>query len=315
MKTHYRAVFISDLHLGSRGCQAELLSRFLKRIKCDRLYLVGDIIDGWRLKSKWYWPVEHNEVLRRILKHAKKSRVIFLPGNHDEFARQFLGHEFGGVEVRPHAVHITADEKKLLVVHGDQFDLVVSHHPFLSSLGGLAYGWLIELNRHVNNVRRLFGRPNYSLSKKIKGRVKQACTFISRFEETLLKEARRRGLDGVVCGHIHQAEYREEEGGLYLNCGDWVESCTALVEHADGRIELIDAQAFLADEEAERLLDELEALENPIDEQDPLAALPALNGPEVAAGIGGDWRADEPSAADELDQSATRKPEKVWAAP
>jgi len=305
MKTQFRTVFISDLHLGSRGCQAEALSKFLKSIKCDRLYLVGDVIDGWRLKSKWFWPVEHNEVLRRILKHAKKSEVIFVPGNHDEFARQFHGQEFGGVKVEPFAVHTTADEKKLLVVHGDQFDLVVSHHPFLSGLGAFAYEWLIELNRYVNSMRRLFGLPYYSMSKKIKGKVKQACTFISRFEETLIKESSKRGLDGVVCGHIHQAEHRQEENGLYLNCGDWVESCTALVEHADGRIELIDGLVFLEDAEAAKVLDAMEEDEPLVPEGGGLGLISAGSAP---ANLG--WRADD--GLEPLNESGKRL-EKAWA--
>jgi UDP-2,3-diacylglucosamine pyrophosphatase LpxH len=254
MTLDYRTVFISDTHLGSRGCQAAALSRFLKHVRCERLYLVGDILDLWRLKQKWYWPGEHNNVLRRILNHTKhQTDVVFVPGNHDEAARQFLHTDFGGVQILPYAVHVTADGRKLLVIHGDQFDLVVKHSRFVSMLGGKAYESLVGFTRHYNTVRRRLGLPYRSISKSIKGRVKSACKFISRFEETLAYEADRRGLDGVVCGHIHepachapapapagQGKHHPDAVSEYYNCGDWVESCTALVEHHDGRMEVID---------------------------------------------------------------------------
>jgi UDP-2,3-diacylglucosamine pyrophosphatase LpxH len=243
---HYRTVFLSDVHLGSRYCQAATLSRFLKHLRCDRLYLVGDILDMWRLRQRWHWPGEHNNVVRRILNHTKhRTDVVFIPGNHDEGARQFLHMEFGGVRVLPYAIHHTADGRRLLVTHGDQYDLVVKHSRLLSMLGGAAYEYLIALNRRVNAARRMLGLPYRSLSKAIKLKVKRACTFISSFEEALMREAKDRGLDGVVCGHIHQPECREDGSIAYYNCGDWVEGTTAIVEHMDGTIELIDVSEAL----------------------------------------------------------------------
>ncbi|MBB6428375.1 UDP-2,3-diacylglucosamine diphosphatase [Algisphaera agarilytica] len=244
MTLDYRTVFISDTHLGSRGCQAAALSKFIKYVRCDRLYLVGDIVDMWRLKQRWYWPGEHNNVLRRILNQTKHhTDVVLVPGNHDEAARQFLHSDFGGIRVLPYAVHVTADDRRLLVIHGDQFDLVVKHSRFVSMLGGKAYEALIAFNRRYNQARVKLGLPYQSLSKTIKGKVKSACMFISKFEETLAQEAEKRGLDGVVCGHIHEPAAREansEHPTSYYNCGDWVESCTAMVEHHDGRMEVID---------------------------------------------------------------------------
>ncbi len=252
MTLDYRTVFISDTHLGSRGCRAAALSRFLKHARCERLYLVGDIVDMWRLRQKWYWPGEHNDVLRRILNQTRHGTdVVFVPGNHDEGARQFLHTNFGGVRILPYAVHVRADGKRLLVIHGDQFDMVVKHSRLVSMAGAWAYDGLIRLNRPFNAVRRRLGLPYHSLSKSIKNRVKSACMFISKFEETLIYEATRRGLDGVVCGHIHAPEARGVAAGggasdgdtLYYNCGDWIENCTAVVEHHDGRMEVIDAVA------------------------------------------------------------------------
>ncbi len=256
MNLDCRTVFISDTHLGSKGARAAELSLFLKSVRCERLYLVGDIIDMWRLRQRWYWPAEHNEVIRRILKIAKRgTEVCFIPGNHDEAARQFHHHEFGGVRVLPQAIHETADGRRLLITHGDQYDLVVRHSRALSVLGSAAYDWLISVNRVYNAGRRMIGLPYWSLSQYVKHRVKSACTFMSRFEQTLVAEAERRGLDGVVCGHIHKAEACSAgaiDGIQYYNCGDWVESCTALIEHADGTIELIDGLKWLAEQEQAR---------------------------------------------------------------
>jgi len=237
----YRTVWISDTHLGSRGARAAELSRFLKHLRCQRLYLVGDIIDMWRLRQRWYWPGEHNDVVRRLLNHARHHcQVIFLPGNHDEAARHYVNVHFGGIRTLPYAIHVTADGRRLLVIHGDQFDLVVRHSRVIAMLGAKAYDSLVTVSRHYNTVRAVFGLPHYSLSKAIKLKVKSACTFISRFEEALTHEARRRGLDGVVCGHIHKPEATTFDGIEYFNCGDWVESCSALVEHFDGRLEVIE---------------------------------------------------------------------------
>ncbi|MEM6334584.1 MAG: UDP-2,3-diacylglucosamine diphosphatase [Planctomycetota bacterium] len=241
MKVHYRTVFVSDIHLGSSGSHAKQISRLLKHVRCDTLYLVGDVIDMWRLKRKWHWPKSHNEVVRRVLKLAERgTRVVFIPGNHDNGARQFEGMEFGKVKLRLRDMHTTADGRKLLVTHGDQYDLVVKHHPVLSAFGGLAYEWLLRFNRLYNFGRASMGYRYWSLSKYLKLKVKHACTFISRFEETLVAEARREGADGVVCGHIHKAEHTTMDGIEYWNCGDWVESCTLIVEHHDGKMEVLD---------------------------------------------------------------------------
>jgi UDP-2,3-diacylglucosamine pyrophosphatase LpxH len=245
-KLRVRTLFLSDCHLGSNGARADELARFLKQIECERLYLVGDIIDGWRLRQRWFWPDAHNTVLRRILKMSHRGTdVVYVPGNHDEAARQFCGLVFGGIRIAMDAVHETADGRRLLVTHGDKFDLVVQNSRFLSVAGAVGYEILLRLNRWYNGARKLAGLQYYSLSRAIKARVKSACTFVSNFEQALVEEARRGGFDGVVCGHIHKAEMRDLDGVRYLNCGDWVESCTALVEHADGRIELLDGLAFL----------------------------------------------------------------------
>lgn len=250
MRARFRTVWISDCHLGTAGCRAEDLSRWLKQVECDRLYLVGDVIDMWRLRQRWHWPPEHNRVIRRLLKLAHRgTEIIYLPGNHDDAARQFDGMEFGGIRIRLNALHETADGRQLLVTHGDQFDLVVRHAPVVAKLGAIGYGLLLRANRWWNLARSAFGLPYHSLARTIKLKVKSACTFVSRFEEALATEARRGGFDGVICGHIHKADLRTpaegSDGILYANCGDWVETCSALVEHDDGRLELIDALAWL----------------------------------------------------------------------
>ncbi len=254
MKLEYRTVWISDTHLGSKGARAQELARFLKHVRCEKLYLVGDILDCWRLKARWYWPAEHNDVIRRILKHASRgTQVLYIPGNHDDAARQFVNLSFGGVELQSHAIHTTADGRQLFVTHGDQYDLVVQHSRLLAVMGSVAYETLLKINRYYNIIRRWFGMPYASLSQAIKLKVKRACTFISRFEEVLAQQAHKRGLDGVVCGHIHKAEQRTMEHGIeYLNCGDWVESCTALVEHHSGRLELIDGIKIIDELKAAR---------------------------------------------------------------
>lgn len=245
-RVHYRAVFISDVHLGSSGCRATELAAFLKHVDCDTLYLVGDIIDMWRLRQRWYWPSKHNRVISRILKKARHGgRVVYIPGNHDEHARQYAGLKFGDVEVRREAVHITADGRKLLVTHGDQFDLIVKHHRVISMLGARAYDALVMVNNRVNWVRRRLGLQYWSLSQSVKLKVKGACTFIAQFEHELIAEAKRAGMDGVVCGHIHKAEIRTDAPVAYYNCGDWVEGTTALVEHEDGSMEIVDGAALV----------------------------------------------------------------------
>ena len=236
----FRTVFISDVHLGTRGCQAELLLDFIRHMQCETLYLVGDIVDGWRLKGGWYWPHAHNDVVQKVLRLARKGvRVVYVPGNHDEFARDYCGAQFGGVEVVRDAVHETADGKRLLIVHGDEFDGVLGYAKWLSLLGDWAYAIVLELNTWLNRARRRLGFGYWSLSAYLKTRVKNALQFIENFEAAVSEEARRRGVDGVICGHIHKAEMRDIDGIAYVNDGDWVESCTAVVEHPDGRLEIL----------------------------------------------------------------------------
>jgi len=243
----YRTVFISDVHLGTRGCRSDFLIDFLRRVHCERLFLVGDIIDGWRLRKSWYWDEQCDEVLRLILRHARAgTEVTYNPGNHDEMFRAWLplGLEIAGVRLRKEAVHVTADNRRLLVIHGDEFDSVVRYAKFLALLGDWAYASALRFNTWFNAVRRRLGYPYWSLSQWLKRQVKEAVKAIDRFEVALANEAGRRGFDGVVCGHIHHAEMRDVNGILYINDGDWVESCTALVEHDDGRLELVDWAAL-----------------------------------------------------------------------
>ncbi|HEY3697259.1 UDP-2,3-diacylglucosamine diphosphatase [Phenylobacterium sp.] len=237
----YRAVFISDIHLGTRGCQAELLLDFIRHIECETLYLVGDIIDGWRLRRGWFWPQSHNDVVQKVLRLARKGvSVIYVPGNHDEMMRDFCGVHFGGVVVVRDTVHVTADGRRFLVTHGDAFDGLVQVAPWLARLGDWSYGLLLAANTLFNRARRRLGFGYWSLSAYLKGRVKNAVQFVDAFESAVADEARRRGVDGVICGHIHKAEVRQIAGVTYANDGDWVESCTALVEHPDGRLEILD---------------------------------------------------------------------------
>jgi UDP-2,3-diacylglucosamine pyrophosphatase LpxH len=236
----FRTVWISDTHLGTPGCNAEMLLDFLRSVECETLYLVGDIVDGWQLRKGWYWPPRHNDILRCVLKKAKHgTRVIFVPGNHDEAFRDYAGLNFGGVEVVLEARHLTADGRKLLVLHGDEFDGVVMCAKWLALLGDNAYTLLLKFNRVINRVRRIWGMPYWSLAAHMKKRVKNAVQFISSFEEAVARAAAERGADGVVCGHIHTAEIRQIGSTTYYNDGDWVESCTALVEHDDGRMEIL----------------------------------------------------------------------------
>jgi UDP-2,3-diacylglucosamine pyrophosphatase LpxH len=239
-----RTVWISDLHLGTPGCQAEALLDFLRDVECETLYLVGDIIDGWQLRRQWYWPQTHNDVVQKLLRKARKgTRVVFVPGNHDEFARKYLGHNFGGVDVVEECIHELADGRRLWVTHGDLFDGVIQHAKWLAYLGDHAYEFTLKLNRYLNSCRARLGLPYWSLSRYLKFKVKRAVSYVGDFEAAVAREARARGLQGVVCGHIHHAEMRTIDGVLYCNDGDWVESLTALVEHADGRLALIDRSA------------------------------------------------------------------------
>ena len=243
----YRTVFVSDVHLGFRGVRAEEFAAFLKRLECERLYLVGDIVDMWALRQRWSWPVTHNQSVRRLLKLAKRGTVItYIPGNHDDSLRNYAGIDLAGIAIARQAVHRFADGRQYLVCHGDEYDLVVQNSRLLSLVGTWAYDYLVAVNLGVNRVRAAFGRPRWSFSQAIKKKVKGACTFVSKFEEILCDEAKRRGLDGVVCGHIHDPRVHVRPDGVgYANCGDWVERASALVEHADGRLEVIDVEALL----------------------------------------------------------------------
>jgi UDP-2,3-diacylglucosamine pyrophosphatase LpxH len=237
----YRTVWISDIHLGTRGCNAEMLVEFLHSFQCETIYLVGDIIDGWQLRKGWHWPAAHNEVVRKILKMVHRgTRVVYVVGNHDEMLRDYAGLSFGGVEIVNDAVHQCKDGRKLLITHGDAFDTVVLYARWLAILGDQAYSLLLRLNIWLNAIRKWFKLPYWSLSAYMKRRVKNAVEFVGRFEEAVARAATEKGLDGVVCGHIHTAEIRKIGEVTYYNDGDWVESCTALVEEPDGQFRIID---------------------------------------------------------------------------
>ena len=237
----FRAIFISDIHLGTPGCQAEHLLDFLRHTQSKYLYLVGDVIDGWQLKRRWFWNQQHNDVIQKVLRKARKgTQVVYVAGNHDEVARQFIGLAFGGIEIRGEVEHRTADGKRLLVIHGDLFDAVVQGAKWLAYLGDQAYIFTLKLNQWFNHLRASLGLPYWSLAQFLKQRVKNAVSYITDFETALADHAKGRGYDGVVCGHIHKAEIRDIEGIRYYNDGDWVESLTALVETEEGEFRIID---------------------------------------------------------------------------
>ncbi len=236
----FRALFISDVHLGTRGCQAERLLNFLRYHEAETIYLVGDIVDGWALRSSWYWPQTHNDVVQKLLRQARKgARVIYIPGNHDEFLRGYYGTHFGGIEVVENTIHEGVDGRRFLVVHGDIFDLVVTQARWLALLGDKAYEFALTANRIFNTFRRVLGAPYWSLSKWAKLKVKNAVNYIGAFEKALATEAKHHQAEGVICGHIHTAAMHDNYGLRYINCGDWVESCTAVAECYDGRFEII----------------------------------------------------------------------------
>jgi UDP-2,3-diacylglucosamine pyrophosphatase LpxH len=236
----YRTLFISDVHLGTRACQAERLLDFLRENEADTLYLVGDIVDFWRIRRGAIWPQAHNDVLQKLLRKARKgTRIILIPGNHDEGLRDYCGMNFGAVELRRDAVHTTADGRRYLVIHGDEFDVVVRYARWLAFLGDRGYELALWMNWPLNFVRRRLGLGYWSLSAYLKQRVKSAVKFIGEYEHSLSEEARRHAVDGVICGHIHPAASRHFQGVHYVNTGDWVESCTAIGERADGGLELI----------------------------------------------------------------------------
>lgn len=245
----YRTLFLSDLHLGMRGARADRVVDFLRHHDADRWVLVGDIVDGWALRRSWHWPQAHNDVIQKLLRKVRAgAEMVYVPGNHDGAARQFVGMTFGGILVQREWIHDTADGRRLLVLHGDEFDGVVRLAPWLSRLGAWAYEWTLKANRPVAAVRRKLGYPYWSLSAYLKQRTKRAVQYMGEFESAVARRAVEAGVDGIVCGHIHRPELRvfapaSGEGGcravLYANCGDWVESCTALAEHEDGTLELL----------------------------------------------------------------------------
>ena len=236
----FRTIWISDIHLGTTGCQAERLLEFLRATESETLYLVGDIIDGWQLKRRWYWDQPHNNVVQTVLKKAKKgTNVIFVPGNHDEVIRQFIDLDFGGIKIRDELVHVTADGKRMLVLHGDRFDGVIACAKWLAYVGDSLYTMILKFNQWFNSWRARVGLPYWSLSQYLKSKVKNAVSYITSFETALADEAKKRGLDGVICGHIHKAEIRDIGGVTYCNDGDWVESLTALVEDPTGELRLV----------------------------------------------------------------------------
>jgi UDP-2,3-diacylglucosamine pyrophosphatase LpxH len=236
----FRTIFISDIHLGSKTAKAEFLIDFLRVHDAETIYLVGDIIDGWRLRRSWHWPQSHNDVVQKLLRKARKgTRIVYIAGNHDEFLRSFQGEHFGGVVVADRDIHEAADGKRYLVIHGDQFDGIVHNVRWLAYLGDRAYDFAIIVNRIVAFVRHRLGLSYWSFSSWAKVKVKHAVNFISAFQDIVAEEARRNEVDGIICGHIHHAAIETISGVRYINTGDWVESCTAVVEHFDGRFEII----------------------------------------------------------------------------
>jgi UDP-2,3-diacylglucosamine pyrophosphatase LpxH len=250
-KLEYRSIWLSDIHLGARDSKTEYLYDFLRSTESQYLYLVGDVIDMWKLRSRWHWPRINNDILRLVMKKASKgTRVVYVPGNHDELLRDFTELTFGGIEVAGERVHETADGRRFLVLHGDEFDCVVMNSKWLAHIGSWAYDALLRLNHWFNVARRRLGFPYWSLSQFLKHKVKEAVSYIGKFEEAVVRAARERAADGVICGHIHHAVIREYDGMLYANTGDWVESCTALTEDADGALRLVrwvDESAALLD--------------------------------------------------------------------
>lgn len=253
----YRTIWISDLHLGSTQCQADVLLDFLKHNDSEKLYLVGDIIDFWALSKKMYWPRDHNTVIQKILRKARHgTQIIYVPGNHDENVRDYNNYIFGDIIVRNTDIHACVSGKQFLVVHGDEYDTIAQYHKWIAKLGSAGYDFLLWTNRIIKVVRRWLGiQSHFSLAAFIKFKVKNIVQFISEYETSIVNTLRDKGLDGVICGHIHHAEIKEMEGFLYINTGDFVESCTAIVEHFNGRLELVrwvkTEETVLADERFE----------------------------------------------------------------
>ncbi len=239
--TKYRSIFLSDIHLGTRGCQAERLLDFLREHESEKLFLVGDIIDFWAMNRTIHWSPLQNTLVQKVLRRARHGdQVVLIPGNHDEALREYVDTSFGDIQVVRELIHTAADGRRYLVLHGDEFDQVTRHHRWVAVLGDIAYNFLVRLNAWLSWLRRTLRIPGYwSLAGYAKRRIKSAVSFIFDFEDSVIHAVRERGLDGVICGHIHSAAIREVGGLTYINCGDWVDSCTAIVEHADGRMELI----------------------------------------------------------------------------
>lgn len=277
-----RTLFISDVHLGTRACQAERLLEFLREHPSERTYLIGDIVDFWAMHRGICWTRAQNTVVQKLLRRARHGeRIVFIPGNHDEALRDYLGMSFGDIQVQGEAIHETADGRRLLLVHGDAFDQVTRYHRWVAVLGDVAYNLLVRVNLWLSWIRRTLGIAGYwSLAGFAKRKVKTALSFIFDFEEFAVRHARERGLDGVICGHIHWATIKQVEGLHYANCGDWVDSCSAIVEHLDGRLELIEwdgreTLASLRETPASALLDDVQ----PREDED---AIPVLMTPDYS---------------------------------
>ncbi|HYA84707.1 MAG TPA: UDP-2,3-diacylglucosamine diphosphatase [Candidatus Bathyarchaeia archaeon] len=239
----YRTVWLSDIHLGSKGCQADKLLAFLKQVECEYLFLVGDIIDIWAMKRQFYWPETHNTIIQKFLRKARHgTKVIYIPGNHDEMFRQYIiDHpiSFGDIEIHQEYLHTLANGKTVLCIHGDYYDVVMKYHKWLAFVGDIGYSILLWLNRHFNYLRKLLRMRYWSISQYIKYKVKSAVSFIGHFEQNVISECKDRGVDCILCGHIHHAEMKQYGDILYLNTGDTVESCTAIVETYNNELVLL----------------------------------------------------------------------------
>ena len=246
----FRSIWISDTHLGGRNLQSRQLLEFLEATESQYLYLVGDIFDLWKLKRKWYWPEINNKIVTSIMnKAAAGTTVYYIPGNHDEMLRNYCGTSINGIAFKEEVIHEAADGKKYLVMHGDRFDCVIQKRKWLADLGSMLYDALLVINRWYNKARSLMGRPYQSMSAYLKHKVKKAVNYIGDFENVLVSEAKLKNVDGMICGHIHQAAIKDIKGIRYNNAGDWVESCTALVEKESGNISIVNWQQQLSAEE------------------------------------------------------------------
>ena len=263
----YKSLFISDVHLGTKGCQADKLLEFFKFSRSENLYLVGDMIDVWAMQKTFYWPQQHNDVIQKILRKARHgTKVFYIIGNHDEIFRKFIPMHFGDINIVNRVIHETQLGKKYLVVHGDAWDGVMKYAKWLSKLGSIAYELLLRLNIVINFFRKLRGKSYWSLAKFLKYKVKNAVKYIGEYERTVSEYAKRKKYDGIICGHIHHAEDQNFDGINYLNCGDWVESCTALAEKYDGTFEIIywdnARKEFVTEDEEKKEIDKKDNVED-----------------------------------------------------